>query len=73
MITRGRQRLVSKSLRKNHRSKTVSLRLNQNVNHGAILIDSPPQIMLHPVDLEEDFIQKPFVAPPGPSPLQLAA
>ena len=53
-----------------HRSKTVPLRLNQNVNHGSMLIDSPSQIVLHPVDLQEDFVQKPFVAQLGPSPLQ---
>jgi hypothetical protein len=34
-----------------HSSEAVALRLHQNVNHGAVLIDGTPEIMLHAVDL----------------------
>ena len=56
-----------------HRSKAVPRRLDQNINHSAVLIDRSPKIMLHAVDLEEDLVQKPFVAQLGPSSLQLGS
>jgi hypothetical protein len=34
-----------------HSSEAVALRLHQNINHGAVLIDGTPEIMLHAVDL----------------------
>ncbi len=34
-----------------HSSEAVALRLHQNVNHGTVLIDGTPEIMLHAVDL----------------------
>jgi hypothetical protein len=43
-------------------SQAVALRLHQNVNHGAVLINRTPEIMLDANDLQEHFIQEPLVA-----------
>ena len=53
-----------------HRSKTIPLGLHQNIDDGAVLIDGTPEIMLHSVDLQKHFVEEPFVAQLGPSPLQ---
>src|SRR6476469_582287 len=42
----------------------VSARLDQNVEHGAVLVDRAPQVPLCAVDLDEHLIQVPFVARP---------
>ena len=47
---------------KPHRRKSIAFRLDQNVDHSAVLIDCTPKIILHAVDLEEDLVEKPFVA-----------
>jgi hypothetical protein len=46
------------------------MRLDQNVNHVAVLIHGPPQISLLAVDSNEGFIQMPVVAQPSLSSLQ---
>ena len=49
--------------------KPIPPGLDQNIEHNTVLIDSSPQIMRDTIDLEEDFIQMPFIAGPGtPSP-----
>jgi hypothetical protein len=50
-------------------SESITPRLDEDVDHGTMLVDGSPEIMLHAVDLEKDFIQVPFVANLGPSPL----
>jgi hypothetical protein len=42
----------------------VAPTLHQDVEHGAVLVDRPPQIVLFAADAEEHFIQMPFVAWP---------
>jgi hypothetical protein len=51
MITRGCRPPVQQLAEKPYNGKTVTLRLDQNVNNGAVLIDGTPEIMLHSVDL----------------------
>ena len=46
------------------------MRLDQNVDHVAVLIHGAPQIPLLAVDSNEDFIQMPVVAQPSLSSLQ---
>ena len=48
----------------------ITMRLDQNVDHVAVLIHGPPQIPLLAVDSNEDFIQMPVVAQPSLSSLQ---
>src|SRR4051812_25266453 len=69
-VALGSSRYFSKET---HGSKAIALRLRQNVNDCAALVHGTPQIMLHAVDFQEHFIQKPFVAQLGPPPLQLGS
>jgi hypothetical protein len=46
-------------------SKAIPLGLNKDAKKNSVLIDSPPEIVRDVVDLEEHFIQMPFI--PGPS------
>jgi hypothetical protein len=46
----------------------VATTLNQHVEHDAVLVDGAPEIMLLTGDLEDDFIEMPFVARPGKPP-----
>jgi hypothetical protein len=41
--------------------ETIPLRLNENVQDDAVLIDRSPEIVSDAVDLEEDFVQMPFI------------
>ena len=41
--------------------------LNQDVEHNALLIHGAPQIVLHSLDPDEDFVELPFVSWPGPT------
>ena len=43
-------------------SKTITFRLHQNVDDGALLIDGTPEIMLHAVDAQKHLVQMPSVA-----------
>ncbi len=49
----------------------VSARLDQNVEHVAVLVDRAPQVPLCAVDLDEHLIQVPFVARPPTTTAQL--
>jgi hypothetical protein len=42
----------------------IAPRLNENVEHDAILVDGTPEIVLHALDPDENFIHVPLV--PGP-------
>src|SRR5690349_9149307 len=58
--------------KKSDRGKTIALRLHEDVEDNAVLIDSSPKVMSDAVDLEEHFIQMPFVAglsPPSSEPV----
>ena len=48
----------------------ITMRLDQNVDHVAVLIHGTPQILLLAVDSNEDLIQVPVVAQPSLSSLQ---
>ena len=62
MITRGRRRRGPQQLAEEpHGSKSVPLWLHENVEDNTVLIDGSPEIMSDAVDLEEDFVQMPFV------------
>jgi len=47
------------------------VRLHQNIQHDAVLIDRTPEIVRLAIDFHEDLIQVLFVARPGPPPAQL--
>src|SRR3954447_21048949 len=49
------------------RGETIPLRLHEDVEDYAVLIDRSPQVTSNTVDLEEDLIQMPFVPGPGTS------
>jgi hypothetical protein len=49
----------------------VSARLDQNIEHVAVLVDRAPQIPLCAVDLDEHLIEVPVVAPPPTTTAQL--
>ena len=54
------------------RSLTVPLALDQYVEHGSVLIDSPPQIFSDSADLDEDFVEVPPITSLGCPPPQSA-
>jgi hypothetical protein len=56
--------LLQETLEEALRCPGAAAGLYQNVKHGAVLIDGAPEIMLFPVDPNEDFVQVPFVTGP---------
>src|ERR1700676_1308122 len=50
----------------------VTARLNQDVDHVAVLIYGAPEILLLAVDSNEDFVQVPNIAEPALTPLQFS-
>jgi putative NIF3 family GTP cyclohydrolase 1 type 2 len=46
------------------------VRLNQNVQHVAVLIDRSPQVVASAVDAEIDLIQRPLIPASGPGQLR---
>jgi hypothetical protein len=52
------------------RGEPITARLNQNVDHVAVLIHGTPQILLLAVDSNEDFVQVPNIAEAALTPLQ---
>ena len=71
-ITLGTYRRPLSSRRKNFfRGHRVSARLDQNVEHVAVLVDRAPQVPLCAVDLDEHLIEVPFVAQPPTTTAQL--
>jgi hypothetical protein len=51
----------------------IPMRLNQNVDHVAVLIHGTPQILLLAVDSNKDLIQMPLIAQSSLASLQFAA
>jgi len=49
----------------------VAPALNQDVEHGPVLVHGPPQPMLPAADADDDFIEMPFVSGCGQSPADL--
>ena len=47
-------------------SPLVPARLNQDIDHVAVLVDGPPEMLLLAVNSNEDFVQVPGVSPAGP-------
>jgi hypothetical protein len=45
-----------------HRCKPIPLRLDENVEDNAILIDRAPEIVRDAVDLQEHLVEMPFIA-----------
>ena len=56
---------LQQSLEKALRGVGIAPRLNENVEHDAILVDGAPEIVLHALDPDEDFIHVPLVPWPG--------
>ena len=48
----------------------VAPRLEENVDHGAVLIDCPPEILSAPLNGDEQPVQVPCVAQPPLPPLE---
>jgi hypothetical protein len=44
--------------------------LNEDVEHNALLIDGAPEVVLHALDPDEDFVQVPLVARSWPATAQ---
>jgi hypothetical protein len=44
--------------------------LHEDIQHVAVLVDGPPHVLQLAVDLEEDLVQMPLVARPGPAAAQ---
>ncbi|GAB2445194.1 hypothetical protein GCM10027162_46720 [Streptomyces incanus] len=40
--------------------------LQQDARHVPVLVHGPPQVLPHPVDLDEHLVQVPLIAGPGP-------
>ena len=59
---RNASRGAQKSTKEAQCSPAVPLRLDQNVDGDAVLVHTPPQVVLDAIDLEEDFVQMPFRA-----------
>lgn len=58
--TVGLQQLAEES----HGCETVSLWLDQNIDHNTFLIHGPPQIMPHTINVQKHLIEMPLVAGP---------
>ena len=61
---------LKQSLEEALRCLGIAPRLNQNVEHNAMLIDGPPHIMLYALDADENFIHVPLVAGSWSKPAQ---
>src|ERR1700709_443125 len=48
----------------------IAPRLNEDIEHNAILIDGAPEVVLHALDADEDLVHVPLVARPWPTPPQ---
>jgi len=54
--TSAPQQLTKEALR----SEAIALGLDQNVDHGTVLIYCAPEVMLHAVDLQKNLVEKPL-------------
>ena len=71
--TRGTVHFLLRSLRKNRLAALASRRLDEDVEHVAVLVDGPPQILTTAVDLQEHLVEMPLVAGSGSAAAQPAA
>jgi hypothetical protein len=62
----GGARSPAAACERTHGGEPVAPRLHQNIDNYAVLIHDSPEIMPLAIAVEEDFIQMPFVACPGP-------
>jgi hypothetical protein len=62
MIRRGSAPWLRKSPKESFCGAPIALRLDQDVDHVAVLIHGTPEVMLLAVDSNEDFIQIPVIA-----------
>jgi hypothetical protein len=53
-----------RSRQKKRLAAALSRALHQDVQHHAVLVNGPPQVPLHAVDLDEDLVQVPLVPRP---------
>jgi hypothetical protein len=52
---------LQKPLEEALRGVGIAMGLNEDVEHNAILIDGAPEIVLHALDADEDFVHVPLV------------
>jgi hypothetical protein len=69
--TRGTRQLGQQFTEEPLGGHRVSARLDQNVEHVAVLVDRAPQVPLCAVDLDEHLIEVPFLARPPTTTAQL--
>ena len=63
---------AQQSSKESFRGALITARLNQDVDHVAVLIHGTPQILLLAVDSNEDFVQMPNIAEAALTPLQFS-
>ena len=63
---------AQQSSKESFRGAPITARLNQDVDHVAVLIHGAPEILLLSVDSNEDFVQVPNIAEPALTPLQFS-
>ena len=63
---------MQQSSEESFRGATITARLNQDVDHVAILIHGTPEILLLAVDSNEDFVQVPDIPEAALTPLQFS-
>jgi hypothetical protein len=51
----------------NGHSVGIAPGLNENIEHDTILIDGTPEMVLHALDPDEDFVHVPLVPRPRPA------
>ena len=61
---------VQQSLEEPLRRRCIASALHQNIQHDPVLVHRTPQVMQHAVDPDEDLVQVPLVARPGPAALE---
>src|ERR1700693_4523114 len=65
LVNRDHSRDVSQTLQKPPeealRGVGIAPGLNEDVEHNAILIDGAPEVMLHALNSDEDFVHMPLV------------
>ena len=55
---------IQQSLEEPLRSVGMAPRLNKDIQHNAILIDSSPEIMLHALDPDQHLVKMPHISGP---------
>ena len=63
---------MQQSSKESFRGALIAARLNQDVDHVAVLIHCTPQILLSAANSNEDFVQVPSIAKAALTPLQFS-